>query len=143
MSQPSMISVLFIVAFVFCVAIVAANILVSRELNSAYDSPFLKYHFYYLVAFQAFAMYGLWGKVVTRALLSAPETSGAAEAVASLITLFGLPFLFVSSLMLLNMGYAVAGATATSRQMLSHVAGLLVLILGTWLLLRIIAPTAQ
>lgn len=138
-----MISVLFIVAFVFCVAVAAASILVSRELGTAYESPFLKSYFYYLVAFQAFAMYGLWGKVVSRALLSAPETSGAVEAVASLVTLFGMPFLFVSSLMLLNMGYAVSGATATSRQMMSHVAGLLALILGTWLVLRIAAPTAR
>lgn len=138
-----MITAILIVAFVFCVAIAAGNILVSRELNSAYDSAFLRYHLYYLVAFYAFALYGLWGKIAARALLPAANLNEAAEAAASLITLLGLPFLFVSSLMLLSMAYATAGRAVTSREMLTHTASLLALIVGSWIVFRIVAPFAM
>ena len=71
---------------------------------------FVHQHFYYLAAFHAFAFYGLWGQILARALLAAIDTDTAAiEAVAGFLPVLGVPFLFVSWIMLLSMAGSMFG----------------------------------
>jgi len=123
-----------IVTFVFCLGLTVASILVGRQLLSTYSSPFLRQYFYYLAAFYGFAFYGLWGQVLARGVFASLETDGAAiEVVAGFVPVLGVPFLFVSWVMLLNMGCSMFGKTFRPAWGSVHVFGLAVLAVGAWL----------
>lgn len=128
-----MTSAIFLVTFVFCAAIVVAAILISHELVETYDAVFCKHYFYYLTSFFAFATYGIWGQIVVRPLLSLTGSgAGTIDAVANILPVLGVPFLFVSWLMLINMAHSMFGSSARQRRMLVHAAIFLSLILGVW-----------
>jgi DNA-binding CsgD family transcriptional regulator len=123
-----------IVTFVFCLAVTVATVLLSRQLLSTYASAFLRDYFYYLAAFHAFALYGLWGQIVTRGLLAALETDAAAiEVVAGFLPAFGVPFLLVSWAMLLAMAGSMFGKPLKTAWHSVHVVVFLLLLLGSWL----------
>src|ERR1044072_6758227 len=99
-----------IVTFVLCLGLTVATVLVSRQLLATYASPFLRHHFYYLAAVHAFAFYGLWGQILTRAVLAAVDTDIAVvDLVAMLVPVLGVPFLLVSWAMLVNMAGSMFG----------------------------------
>ena len=101
-----------IVTFVLCLGLTVASALISRQLLATYASELLRHHFYYLAAFHAFAFYGLWGQILTRALLASIDIEAAAiEAVAGFLPVLGVPFLFVSWAMLINMAGSMFGKT--------------------------------
>jgi DNA-binding CsgD family transcriptional regulator len=131
--MPSL-SLVLIVTFVFCLGVTVAAVLVSRQLVNTYNSDVHKQFFYYLVAFYGFAFYAIWGPIATRALLASIATDAAViEAVASFLPVLGVPFLFVSWVLLINMAFAMAGKAPRRAWLLAHALVLLLLLLGAWL----------
>lgn len=135
-----------IVTFILCLGLTMASVLVSRQLLTTYTSEFLRHHFYYLAAFHAFAFYGLWGQVLTRGLLASIDTDAAVvELVAGFLPVLGVPFLFVSWIMLLSMACSMFGKTFKPMWYSLHGAVLLALLAGSWLavtLLQAQSPAA-
>ncbi len=130
---------ILILTFVFCLGLTVASVLISRQLLSTYAAEFHRHHFYYLAAFHAFAFYGLWGQVLTRALLASTNTDAAViEVVAGFLPVFGVPFLFVSWLMLLCMAFSMFGKAVKTTWLLVHAAVFLLLLLGAWLASRLV-----
>jgi DNA-binding CsgD family transcriptional regulator len=122
-----------IVTFVLCLGLTAATVLVSRQLISTYASPFLRHHFYYLAAVHAFAFYGLWGQILTRAVLGVVATDTAVVTlVAVLVPVLGVPFLLVSWAMLVNMAGSMFGKTIKPAWHSVHVVVFGVLLFGVW-----------
>jgi len=120
-----------LVTFVFCLAIAAAGVLVGYQLVTTYNTNVHKHFFYYLAAFYAFAFYGIWGQILARALLASIDTDAAViEAVAAFLPLLGIPFLFVSWIMLISMVYSMAGRPPQRAWILWHVGVFLLLLLG-------------
>jgi DNA-binding CsgD family transcriptional regulator len=134
-----MLSLILLVTFVFCLAIAAAAVLVTRQLVTTYNHEVLKQFFYYLAAFYAFAFYGIWGQILTRALLAWLDTDAAAvEAVAAFVPLLGVPFLLVSWVMLINMAHSMAGKVPGRIWVLFHAAVFVLLLLGAWLAVTVL-----
>lgn len=103
-----MISLVFIILFLFCLATGVASVLISYQFINNYEESFNKNYFYYLIAFYAFAFYGIWGQLIVRTLLSEIDTSTkVVETIANFLPILGIPFLFVSWIMLINMGYSM------------------------------------
>jgi DNA-binding CsgD family transcriptional regulator len=120
--------------FVLCLGLTAASVLVSRQLLSTYASEFLRQHFYYLAAFHAFAFYGLWGHILTRYLLAAIDADTAVvDRVAGILPVLGVPFLFVSWIMLLSMACSMFGKAFKPAWHSLHAVALLALLAGSWL----------
>ncbi len=135
--MPSL-SLILVVTFVFCLAMTVAAVLVSRQLVNTYNSDVHKQFFYYLVAFYGFAFYAIWGQILARALLASIDTDAAViEAVASFLPVLGVPFLFVSWVLLINLAFAMAGKAPRRAWLLVHGMILLVLLLGAWLALTV------
>lgn len=127
-------SLILLVTFIFCLGVTVAGVLVSRQLVTTYNHELHKQLFYYLAAFYAFAFYGIWGQILTRALLAWLNTDAAAvEAVAAFVPLLGVPFLLMSWVMLVNMAHAMAGSVPGGIWLLFHAAVLALLLLGSWL----------
>jgi DNA-binding CsgD family transcriptional regulator len=128
-----------IVTFVFCLALTVASMLLSRQLLSTYASEFLRQYFYYLAAYNAFAFYGLWGQVLTRALLASIDTDAAViDVVAGFLPVLGVPFLFVSWVMLLGMACSMFGKTFKTAWHSLHVAVFMLLLLGSWIAVNVL-----
>jgi DNA-binding CsgD family transcriptional regulator len=134
MSHPGMLAQVLIGTFVLCLGLTVASVLVSRQLLSTYASEFLRHHFYYLVAFHAFAFYGLWGQILTRSLLAAIDADAAVvDRVSGILPVLGVPFLFVSWVMLLGMACSMFGKTFKPAWHSLHVVALVALLAGSWL----------
>jgi DNA-binding CsgD family transcriptional regulator len=126
-----MLSLILLATFVFCLGLAVAGVLVSYQLVATYNTHVHKHFFYYLAAFYAFAFYGIWGQILARALLASIETDTAViEAVAAFLPLLGIPFLFVSWIMLLSMAYSMARQTPPRTWILWHVGAFLLVLLG-------------
>ena len=125
---------ILIATFVLCLGLTVCSVLVSRQLLSTYASEFLRHHFYYLAAFHAFAFYSLWGQILMRGLLASIDTDAAAiEVVAGFLPVLGVPFLFISWLMLVNMACSMFGKTFKPAWHALHVVVFGLLLLGSWL----------
>ena len=128
-----MFALALIVTFVLCLGLTAATVLVSRQLLSTYASEFLRHHFYYLAAVHAFAFYGLWGQILTRAVLGVVDTEVAVvNLVAVFVPVLGVPFLFVSWAMLVNMAGSMFGKAIKPRWHAVHLVVFGLLLLGAW-----------
>jgi DNA-binding CsgD family transcriptional regulator len=133
-----------IVTFIFCLGLTVASVLVSRQLLTTYSSEFLRHHFYYLAAFHAFAFYGLWGQVLARGLLASVDTDAAVvDLVAGVLPVLGVPFLFVSWVMLLNMACSMFGKTFKPAWYSLHGAVLALLLGGSWLAVTLLPADSQ
>ena len=120
-----------IVTFVLCLGLTVATVLVSRQLLSTYASEFLRHHFYYLAAVHAFAFYGLWGQILTRGVLAAVDTERAVvNLVAVFVPVLGVPFLFVSWAMLVNMAGSMFGKAIKPKWHAVHIVVFGLLLLG-------------
>jgi DNA-binding CsgD family transcriptional regulator len=123
-----------IATFVLCLGLTVASVLVSRQLLATYSSEFLRHHFYYLAAFHAFAFYGLWGQVLTRAVLASIDADTAVvEVVTGVLPVLGVPFLFVSWIMLLSMACSMFGRTFKRAWYSLHAVVFLVLVAALWI----------
>jgi DNA-binding CsgD family transcriptional regulator len=127
-------SLILIATFVFCLGMTVAAVLFGRQLVNTYNSDVLRHFFYYLVAFYGFAFYAIWGQILTRALLASIDTDAAViEAVGSFLPVLGVPFLFVSWILLVNLAFAINGRSPRRAWLLAHAVVLLLLLLGAWL----------
>jgi DNA-binding CsgD family transcriptional regulator len=139
-----MLSLILLVTFVFCLGVAVAAVLVSRQLVTTFNTELHKQFFYYLVAFYAFAFYGIWGQILTRALLAWLDTDTAAvEAVAAFVPLLGVPFLVMSWVMLINMGHTIVGRTPGRGWLFFHAGVFLLLVLGSWLAVRVLGTPGR
>lgn len=128
-----MLSLTFIVVFLFCLAIAVAAVLLSHQQLSSYNSSFHKFYFYYLVAFYAFSVYGIWGQILMRLLLAGQDLQiRIVENVANFLPVLGVPFLFVSWIMLVNMTYSLYDSNVKSTWNYVHVLLLLAVLAGSW-----------
>lgn len=129
-----MINLVFILIFIFCFAIGIASILISHQFISTYNTDFHKNYFYYLVSFYAFALYAIWGHILIRIVLeglnSRPEV---VETVSNFSSILGLPFLFLSWIMLLNMAHSLYDMKVKRWWIGYHVGMFILLILGVWI----------
>src|SRR5436190_19215251 len=105
-----MLSLVLTVAFLFCLAMAVGGVLLARQLVTTYNSAVHKQFFYYLAAFYAFGFYGIWGQILARELLSLLHGEAkVVEVVAGFLPVLGVPFLFVSWIMLIHLGHAIVG----------------------------------
>jgi len=125
-----MISIAFIVIFVFCLAIAVGSILISHQFINTYNSDFHKNYFYFLVSFYAFALYAIWGHILIRVVLVELQTRmSVVEAAANFSSFLGLPFLIISWIMLINMSYSIFDKKAGKLWNIYHIA-VFILLLG-------------
>lgn len=129
-----MISFAFIVIFVFCLAIAGASVLIGHQFISTYNSDFHKNYFYYLVSFYAFALYGIWGHILIRTLLGGLNTRiEVIEAVSNFSSILGLPFLFISWIMLVKMAYSLFGKNTGNSWGIYYVLLFTLMLFGVWI----------
>jgi len=128
-----MINLVFIVLFIFCLAIAIAGVLICFQFTQNYTTEFHKNYLYYLISFYAFALYGIWGQLIVRVLFSEMDTSvRIVETIANFLPILGVPFLFVSWIMLINMGYSMFDFSINKRWKFIHVTLFILLILSSW-----------
>ena len=111
-----MLSLTFIVVFIFCTAIAVASTLLAHRFITTYNTEFHRNYFYYLVTFFAFAFYGIWGPIIMRVLLTSIALENeVVKAVANFLPVLGVPFLLISWIMLVKMGFSLVEAKAGSK----------------------------
>ena len=94
---------------------------------------YVKNYFYYLISFYAFALYGIWGQIIIRTLLSTIEISvKSIELIANFLPILGVPFLFVAWVMLINMAYTLADRQVPNFWVYVHVLFFIILVLSAW-----------
>lgn len=129
-----MTSLVFIVIFIFCLAIAGTCILISHQFISTYNTDFHRNYFYFLVAFYAFSIYAIWGHIMLYTILTDLNTRPEVlVAVTNFSSILGLPFLLISWIMLINMAYSLFGRGAGRLWFLYHFILFIMLILGIWL----------
>jgi len=127
-------SLILIVAFILCLAMAVGAILIGYQFTTTYNAAFHRHYFYYLVAFYVFAVYGLWGQILGRALLATLEANaGLAETMASFVSVLGVPILFVSWLMLIHLAYAMVESSVRQGWIALHAVIFVLLLLGAWI----------
>lgn len=103
-----MLYLVFIAVFIFSFAITIAAIWIAHQFTTTYGTPFHKHYLYYLFAFFGFALYGIWGQILMRVLLSSFDADQEMIArAANFLPILGIPFLLISWIMLVKMGYSL------------------------------------
>ena len=111
-----MLSLIFIVVFVFCAAIASASILVGHQFITTYNTEFHRNYFYYLVTFFSFAFYGIWAPIIMRVILTSIEVDGnTVKTVTNFLPVLGVPFLLISWFMLVKMGFSLIDVKSKNR----------------------------
>ena len=132
-----MLSITFITVFIFCMAIATACILIGHQFITTYNTDFHRNYFYYLVTFFAFAFYGIWGQIFVRVALSTLDKDGIyIAAIAGFLPILGVPFLFISWIMLIKMAYSFFDQKVKSKWLLVHLIILLASSGGLWILIN-------
>ncbi len=116
-----MLSLTFILVFIFCFAIAVASVVIGHGFILTYNTEFHRNYFYYLVTFFGFAFYAIWGQLLMRVLLTSMDTGSAEiEMIANFLPILGVPFLLISWIMLLKMGYALVDIPVKNRLLQIH-----------------------
>ena len=137
-----MLSLLFIVVFVFCFAVAIACILVAHSFILTYNTGFHRNYFYYLVTFFGFAFYAIWGQILMRVLLSSIHTgSEEIEMIANFLPILGVPFLLISWIMLLKMGYSLIEVPIKNNLVRIHLIIFILIIPIAWGLYALLDKT--
>lgn len=101
-----MLSLLFIVVFLFSAAIAIASCWIAHQFVTTYNTEFHKTFFYYLFTFFGFGLYGIWAQILMSSILSSSNTDiETIKTVANFLPILGVPFLIISWFMLTKMGY--------------------------------------
>lgn len=117
-----MLSLVYIVVFLFCCAIAVASCSVAYQFTSTYNSKFHKTYFYYLITFFGFGFYGIWAQILMRSLLSSADTDiETVKVVANFLPVLGIPFLIISWIMLAKMGYYLVDLVPKRNLISSHI----------------------
>ncbi|MGB5435395.1 MAG: helix-turn-helix transcriptional regulator [Maribacter sp.] len=102
--------------FLFCTAIAVASTLLAHQFITTYNAEFHRNYFYYLVTFFAFAMYGIWAPIIMRVLLTSIVLENeVVKAVANFLPVLGVPFLLISWIMLVKMGFSLVEVRAGTK----------------------------
>jgi len=100
-----LLSLVFIIVFIFCVAIAIASCWIAYQFTTTYNTNFHKTYFYYLITFFGFGFYGIWSQILMSSLLSSTDTDiETIKMVANFLPVLGVPFLIISWIMLTKMG---------------------------------------
>ncbi len=111
-----MLSLTFIVIFIFCAAITSASILVAHQFITTYNTEFHRNYFYFLVTSFSFAFYGIWAPIIMRVILTSIEVDDdTVETVTNFLPVLGVPFLLISWFMLVKMGYTLVAVKLDNR----------------------------
>lgn len=130
-----MLSVVYIIICIFCLAISIAGVLLCHRWINTYNVGFHKNYLYYLIAFYTFAFYTIWGQIIVRTvLLSLGVKTGIIESVATTFPVLGVPFLFISWIMLINMVYSMTDMEMNARWYIIHFVMLAFVIAASWIL---------
>lgn len=128
-----MLSLIFIVVFIFCFAIAIASILIGHSFVLTYNTDFHRNYLYYLITFYSFAIYAIWGQIIMRALLSSIDTdSEQIGIIANFLPILGVPFLLISWIMLIKMGHSLIEAPVKNNLIRIHFIIFLVLVPLVW-----------
>lgn len=101
-----MVSLIFIIVFLFCLALAIATCWIAYQFTTTYNTKFHKTYFYYLISFFGFGFYGIWSQILMTSLLSSTDTDiETIKKVADFLPVLGIPFLIISWIMLAKMGY--------------------------------------
>ena len=123
----------FLVCFVLCLGVGTGASLLAYRGISTYNSAFHRRYFYYLVAFYAFGVYGIWGQAAFLGILAGEDPSGPSLAPAgTFLAILGIPFLFLSCGMLAGMGYALHQDQSGRKKSPFHFLLLAGILLGMW-----------
>ncbi|WP_422079934.1 helix-turn-helix transcriptional regulator [Ulvibacterium sp.] len=110
-----------------------ASIWISHQSIQTYNTNFHRNYFYYLIAFYAFAFYGIWAQILMRALLSFMGTDmGIITMVANFLPVLGIPFLCISWIMLVKMGYSLVETPVSKKVSYFHAIFFVGLVPLTW-----------
>ncbi len=135
-----MFSWVFIIAFIFCLAIAIAAGWIGYQFIGTYRNDFHKNYFYYLLTFYGFAIYGLWAQIIVRALVAGRITgTGLAGMIGHFLTVLSLPFLFISWLMLVKMGYSLVNGVPRKKVIKIHLSFLAAAIVLSWVAFYLMA----
>jgi DNA-binding CsgD family transcriptional regulator len=136
-----MVNLIFTVVFIFCAAVAAAAVLIGHRFISTYNTSFNRNYFYYLVTFYAFAFYGIWGHILVKEVLAAWNTDAAViQAVAGFLPVLGIPFLFISWIMLIKTAYAFFDQNIKNIWLIFHGVFLTSFMAGIWLFFTLSKP---
>jgi len=119
-----LITLSFIIAFIFCSAITAAAIMIGYNLITTYSNRFLRSYFYYLITFYAFAFYGLWAQLLVRFGLNTTSIdSDGLGLLTNFLPALGMPFLIISWIMLIKMASHLCEITiGLKKEIIIHLA---------------------
>lgn len=128
-----MFSWVFIIAFILCLAIAIAAGWIGYQFIGTYRNDFHKNYFYYLLTFYGFAIYGLWARLIIRELAAGRIADpGLAGMIGHFLTVLSLPFLFISWLLLVKMGYSLVNAVPGRKVIRIHLLLLAAAIILSW-----------
>ncbi|EAR00353.1 helix-turn-helix transcriptional regulator [Maribacter sp. HTCC2170] len=131
--SPTLLSLTFIVVFIFCFAIAIAAVLLGHGFILTYNTAFHRNYFYYLVTFFGFAFYAIWGQILMRVLLESMNTdSKEIEMIANFLPVLGVPFLLISWIMLLKMGHSLLQIPIKNNLIRSHLVIFILIIPIVW-----------
>lgn len=115
----------------FCIATAIAAILLGHQLINSFENKFLKSYFYYLIAFYAFAFYGIWSQLVVQyVLIDIQIEQKQLLAVVNFLPALGIPFLLVSWIMLLKVSLIINGSSLIKKEILMHLISILLITLS-------------
>jgi DNA-binding CsgD family transcriptional regulator len=130
------------VVFIFCFAVAIACILIAHGFILTYNTDFHRNYFYYLVTFFGFAFYAIWGQILMRVLLSSIHTGSAEiEMIANFLPILGVPFLLISWIMLLKMGYSLIDVPMKNNLVRMHLIIFILIIPIAWGLYALLDKT--
>ena len=128
--------------FIFCFAVAIACILIAHSFILTYNTEFHRNYFYYLVTFFGFAFYAIWGQILMRVLLSSINTgSEEIEMIANFLPILGVPFLLISWIMLLKMGYSLIEVPMKNNLLRIHLIIFILIIPIAWGLYALLDKT--
>lgn len=128
-----MLSLIFIIIFIFCFATAIATVLLVHGFILTYNTAFHRNYFYYLVTFFGFAFYAIWGQILMRVLLETLNTDNQEiEMIASFLPVLGVPFLLISWIMLLKMGHSLMEMPFKNNLIKSHLIIFVLVIPMAW-----------
>ena len=126
----------YIITFIISSGLAVIGILVSYQLYQSQQKPLLQILLYQQIFLFSFFIYGIWGNMVIRQVISDISLSvELTNKLAIFIPVIGVPFLMVSWFMLLKFGYHLNGFVITKIFTFSYfTAFIIVLIVPSFLI---------
>ena len=104
----------YIATFIISSGLAVIGILISYQLYQSQQKPLLQILLYQQIFLFSFFIYGIWGNMVLREIISDFNLSHELTSkLAVFIPVLGVPFLMVSLFMLLKIGYSINGFVIT------------------------------